>query len=311
MAYYYDKLNVGSVDLLIENTGRISHVIRNLTQGYVTIDYPEILTLDNIAGQIEAQCRAIRGNLKERIDIKSNIFTTAKLARFMKNIISVEFYKKDTIDAVRLGNARKWVDSIISHITTVDNCVNKSILSSSQDLFSMIEFSDVVPSPGGDAQPDIDKADIEIAKEFDYEKNFDEKQVDVDKNVDKYRLILANLGSYMANLSHFIQDEVSDWINTSPENTVANQVINTAGQIENAGRQIIEQATVKILNQGNTNKSIENANANVNTLKDFVKDKKFPQDNIKRLLDHARIIQERVIVQIKKLIQKGYSNLKI
>ena len=311
MAYYYDKLNVGSVDLLIENTGRISHVIRNLTQGYVTIDYPEILTLDNIAGQIEAQCRAIRGNLKERIDIKSNIFTIAKLARFMKNIISVEFYKKDTIDAVRLGNARKWVDSIISHITTVDNCVNKSILSSSQDLFSMIEFSDVVPSPGGDAQPDIDKADIEIAKEFDYEKNFDEKQVDVDKNVDKYRLILANLGSYMANLSHFIQDEVSDWINTSPENTVANQVINTAGQIENAGRQIIEQATVKILNQGNTNKSIENANANVNTLKDFVKDKKFPQDNIKRLLDHARIIQERVIVQIKKLIQKGYSNLKI
>ena len=311
MAYYYDKLNVGSVDLLIENTGRISHVIRNLTQGYVTIDYPEILTLDNIAGQIEAQCRAIRGNLKERIDIKSNIFTTAKLARFMKNIISVEFYKKDTIDAVRLGNARKWVDSIISHITTVDNCVNKSILSSSQDLFSMIEFSDFVPSPGGDAQPDIDKADIEIAKEFDYEKNFDEKQVDVDKNVDKYRLILANLGSYMANLSHFIQDEVSDWINTSPENTVANQVINTAGQIENAGRQIIEQATVKILNQGNTNKSIENANANVNTLKDFVKDKKFPQDNIKRLLDHARIIQERVIVQIKKLIQKGYSNLKI
>lgn len=63
MAYYYNKINQPQLAELVVRAGRAGHQIRNLTQGFVNLGYPELLTIDTISGQVEGQCRALRAQI--------------------------------------------------------------------------------------------------------------------------------------------------------------------------------------------------------------------------------------------------------
>ena len=53
MAYYFNHLDRDLLAELVVRAGRAGHQVRNFTQGYNTLQYPEILTIDTISGQIE------------------------------------------------------------------------------------------------------------------------------------------------------------------------------------------------------------------------------------------------------------------
>lgn len=53
MAYYYNHIDRELLADLVLRAGRAGHQIRNYTQGYTNLQYPEILTIDTLSGQVE------------------------------------------------------------------------------------------------------------------------------------------------------------------------------------------------------------------------------------------------------------------
>jgi hypothetical protein len=56
---------------------------------------------------------------------------------------------------------------------------------------------------------------------------------------------MTDLGMYMTNDAHQLQEDVSEFINCPLRKESANKVINQAGQIENEGRAIIKNVVLK------------------------------------------------------------------
>jgi hypothetical protein len=301
MAFYYEKIQVKVVDELTSNAGKIGHILRNFCQGYVNVNFPEILSLDNISGQIEGQCRTIRGNLKLGTDIKPTILTCARLTRFIKKIVTEDFFKNSSFDPNKLNHIRKWVDEMQSHFEKIDELVNIAILEVSKEL-----FQDGFIAKSAEFPKEFEKPGKEILNEFEYEKNFDEKIVDFEKSLELYKSTLGCLGGLISNISHSIQDEVSENIQTASLNEVANKIIALAGDIENQGRAIVAESVANRPNVTNINKYCDNSNNQVNAMKDFVKGKDYPKEKIDKVLANAGLIQTRIVESVRKVIQKGF-----
>ncbi len=69
MAYYYENLDKKLIDNQIKDIGRLCHEMRNDLQGYINLNKPQILTLDNISAQIEGHVRSVRGQVFKNEDI--------------------------------------------------------------------------------------------------------------------------------------------------------------------------------------------------------------------------------------------------
>lgn len=304
MTFYFDKLNLPLMDELTSNAGRIGHILRNYCQGYVNVNFPEILTLDNIAGQVEGQCRAIRGLLKNGGDLKPNILACARLSRFMKKIVAEDFFKHPSFESQKLDIIRGWVDNLQNIVKEIDNNVNNAILSVSQDIFGE-------SSPRDEATRISERTDIPISdlkKEFNFD-TFDEKCVEAEKTLEQFKNTLHQLGSFTSNLSHKMQDEVSDYINTPQLKDIANKIIGLAGDIENQGRAISAEASAPNPNVVNIGKYCDNTCNQIIAIKDFLKGKEFPKERVEEILIIAGIIQGRVIEDIRKVVAKGFKKI--
>jgi hypothetical protein len=307
--FYYENLNPTEIDGLIKNAGRVSHIMRNIIQGYVNANFPEILNLDNTAGQIEGQCRLIRSNLRQSKDVKQPLIASLKLAKFIKNTLAEGFFKSKSFPIEKLDSLRTWADSLNKYFQKADELINKAIFEISAEVSdknvggygSTPDFSSFSPNL-------LDGADEEIEKAFDYEKYFDEKLVDTDKNLVQYKQILVTLGSYVSNTSHWVQDEVSDLTETPRYAELANKIINTAGNIENQGRAIVAETARNEPNQGNLKNACENSIKGAFALTALLQDRDFPKDRTDLVNKKAKLIGERIIVSIKKVIKKGYKD---
>ncbi len=71
---------------LVTEAGRSAHLIRNYVQGYVNLNFPEMLSLDNISGRIEGVIRQIKSKIQEKTqnyseDVDRVLFSTKFLLK--------------------------------------------------------------------------------------------------------------------------------------------------------------------------------------------------------------------------------------
>lgn len=309
MSYYYEMLNKDTVELLADEIGKTAHLVRNYCQGYVNLNYPEILTLDNIAGQIEAQSRQIKGKMMIKAEIKPIIILIAKSAVFLKKITTIEFfnskYPQEKIETIRL-----YLSNMSSLIENMDSEVNNSIIKLSEEIFTGNVKSvsiNKLETPLGYASGNENNIDTSyIDKEFLYIVNFDKKTIDTEKNITSFKTIIEKLGCFLTNNSHRTQDVVADYIDTEPYKTSANMIINLSGTIENQGRIMIAECNAN-MNIDAIKKALKVSTDNIISLKNYVNGKEFTiADKFEDLNDLLKITED-IHNSINLVLEKGYN----
>jgi hypothetical protein len=306
MSFYHTYLNKLEIEKLIDNAGKCCHQIRNYTQGYVNATHPEIQTIDNICGQLEGQCRALKSNLVQNVDLKPTLVTCARLSNFLKKISSVEvFADKDfeNSEQDKLETILLLINSNINILQQIDFQVNLSIIKMSQDLFNNRNKSNFVVN--------------EIPYKNIYEINIEEifkadclAEIISTNSESEMKKILSLIGFKLSNNSHSIQEKVAEYIQSPAFKDVANKIIQVAGEIENQGRAIIAESVTSKDNYNfkNLTKLLVNSNNSISQLKDIsTKQCEYlikNNDTNNYLITNAIKLIEKTLIEAESLIQK-------
>lgn len=307
MSYYQKYLKKDSeFEKLIEDAGRCCHQVRNYTQGYVNLNHPEIQTIDNISGQMEGQLRVLKSNLHQNVEMKPVIITCAKLSNFNKKMISKGVFADEfeIKEQQKFKNITALINTTLNIIQHIDYKINLAIIEMSQELFS----SNVKSIDDYKIEHKCtEKANYEINVEDEFKAEFDESTEEVESDPKK---LLSKIGFKLSNNSHFIQEQVADFIQILVFKDTANKIIQLAGEIENQGRAIIAEGVISKdnINIKNINKYLTNSNNSVSQLKDIA----FKQcdylvknyDNNHNRITNTIIAIEKALAQAENIIQR-------
>lgn len=232
MTFYSEIIDKAHVIELSTNIGRACHAMRNFTQGAVSLEHPEILSLDNIAGQLEGQARAIRSHLLVEWEIKHLIKNVFRSSHFLKKIFAGEFFNDNFFSSDVTKMIRDCIEVVITNIRKIDREVNIAILKQSSDIF--IESMPAIPEIS-----DTRVLNAEFAKWFSPDAAQLATTAAAKSDINAFCTDSIKIWSLISNKAHSVQDVVSDYLNKQPCCDQANEIVNQAGNVENSARAAI------------------------------------------------------------------------
>ena len=232
-----EKVNESYVifDKLVCDVGRASHVLRNYTTGFTTIDHPELYTLDEFAQKIEAQTRKIRAKMNTGKKMIKHFRKVKRSTEFLSNLFDKSFENKEQLSSKTIQIIKDFI----------------KIMSKKMELAESIAVSN---QEGNGLIDELNKLDLSssfvglLESEYNPNNFISELNQRVDNKTGKDELILRAF-CYISNKGHQIQDEVSKYQKTTGIKEQANKIVNKAGKIENQARTVIKKLRKKKTNK--------------------------------------------------------------
>ena len=272
MSHYQFSSEVRTeIDRLALESGKAAHMLRNYTQGMVSLKHPEIATCDNLAGQIEGQLRAMRAHMKEGHEFKHILSESSRAAVFLSRILSDDFIKDKQVDEGRLQKIRELLKVVTSRLRMIDYRINEALIRGSEDIFG---------------ETDIHIPVKPMLLPDDFVSNFFAPDLTVDLNrpkltMDERLAAVVEIASALSNKAHEIQDIASPFIISQYTKESANHLIGTCGGVENEARKAIAHFT---LNKANAaapiQKSLQNLSKTISNLQCFIDDPSFNLNDV-------------------------------
>ena len=300
MSYYYDKLNTESIESLTLNCGIVLHSIRNHIQGFVQLENPEILSIDTFSGNLEGQCRQIRQIMQNRDDIKPTIIRCAKVIIFMKKIISENFFcVENNLNSSKIEILRDYFDYLTNSFDSIDQEVNRAIMNITNPIFNRKIEIDV----------NFKKSNVEYEiiknKEEDFLNLINKIKFDSEKTLEEFKLNLSSYGFNLTNKSHELQDDVVKYLGGDKLIDFANKIIQLAGDIENQGRAVISESTMKKINDKKIINNCTAVNKSLSLIKENINLNKKLIFNVDELINKVDRIGS-LTIELDKFLNKGY-----
>ena len=232
-----EKVNESYVifDKLVCDVGRASHVLRNYTTGFTTIDHPELYTLDEFAQKIEAQTRKIRAKMNTGKKMVKHFRKVKRSTEFLSNLFDKSFENKEQLSSKTIQIIKDFIKIMSKKMELAE-----SITVSSQEGNGLID--------------ELNKFDLSssfvglLESEYNPNNFISELNQETDNKTGKDELILRAF-CYISNKGHQIQDEVSKYQKTTGIKEQANKIVNKAGKIENQARTVIKKLRKKKTNK--------------------------------------------------------------
>ena len=232
-----EKVNESYVifDKLVCDVGRASHVLRNYTTGFTTIDHPELYTLDEFAQKIEAQTRKIRAKMNTGKEMVKHFRKVKRSTEFLSNLFDKSFENKEQLSSKTIQIIKDFIKIMSKKMELAE-----SITVSSQEGNGLIDELNKL---------DLNSSFVDLLESEYNPNNFiSELNQGVDNKTGKDELILRAF-CYISNKGHQIQDEVSKYQKTTGIKEQANKIVNKAGKIENQARTVIKKLRKKKTNK--------------------------------------------------------------
>lgn len=222
-------------DKLVCDVGRASHVLRNYTTGFTTIDHPELYTLDEFAQKIEAQTRKIRAKMNTGRKMVKHFRKVKRSTEFLSNLFDKSFENREQLSSKTIQIIKDFI----------------KIMSKKMELAESIAVSG---QEGTSLMNELSKLKLGssfvglLESEYNPNNFISELNQAIDNKTDKDELILRAF-CYISNKGHQIQDEVSKYQKTTGSKEQANKIVNKAGKIENQARTVIKKLRKKKTNK--------------------------------------------------------------
>lgn len=253
--YYFTYLDIEKIMTEVTETGRAAHVIRNYVQGFVNLNNPVFLTIDNISGQIEAKVREIKSLIHIKSEIKQKLASILISTKFLKKICLPNFInpkKKKQLKDLNIEKIQNNLTIIETNIKNIDISINNSILTKSEELYSQ----KIPKIPFFPLDENLQK---KLRSNFICEKYIKNTDFKSRQKKEIFKENIKNLSEYLSNKAHLIQDELSQFQKIEKKDKIAkiNKIINLSGQIENKSR---ESLKMLICNENNFKLGYRNKN---------------------------------------------------
>eukprot|EP01060_Flectonema_neradi_P001279 TRINITY_DN10753_c0_g2_i1.p2 TRINITY_DN10753_c0_g2~~TRINITY_DN10753_c0_g2_i1.p2 ORF type:complete len:320 (+),score=62.17 TRINITY_DN10753_c0_g2_i1:52-960(+) len=273
MAHYQLSPEVKTeIDRLALEAGKAAHMLRNYTQGMVSLKHPEVATCDNMAGQIEGQLRALRAHVKEDHEFKPLLNESSRAAVFLTRIMGEDFIRDKHVDAGRMTKIRDLLQVVASRLRMIDYRIQEALVKGSEDIFGESDIH--IPM-----KPMLSPDDF-VATHFNPELVTDLTSPKV--TTDERQAAIVQIASALSNKAHEIQDIASPYIISPYTKDVANHLIGQCGGFENEARKSIAYFTVNKANvAAPIQKCFTGMSKNISCLKDYVEEPSFNLNEVK------------------------------
>lgn len=241
-----DSLDKNILLDLSTKIGRAGHQLKSICQNFVGLSHPEMLTIDNIAGNIEGEARNLKAHLVANWEIRYITTAIARGSTFLNRISSPDFFKDSTIKPEVLAKIQSLASLIVQATKSIETQLMIAQIKHSQSVFGSDSMFPVPQVPAVDMAP-LSKFGV-APSELPSAKGSNPKEM------------AEATGEYLANLAHITQETVDNYVNHETLKPLANKIINLSGAVENEARACITHSRkAPKLDANGVKKAIENA----------------------------------------------------
>lgn len=253
---YYSHLNTAFIAekaLLVRD---IAHDMKNIYQGQIKKEIPQIETLNQQLGQIENQVDKILIKIPNKKDIGKHVLKVSRKVKFLDSLVKNDIFPEieELITSERLQKFTKFTNLMVYLDNLIDQEFKRASFEANKDESNQDNKLAPVITP-------IDHLEEEIAefiKSWNHKVDLEESKLKEKVTLDKFNAINLQMMRELSNNSHKMQNIVTADRGASPNRKLANKINNAAGQAENEARNMQETAVKDTIKEkGNLEKRVK------------------------------------------------------